>query len=233
MTLAEVLITLGIIGTIAAFTIPTLIANTQKQEYTTTLKKAYTTFNQALMQMTIDYGCPGDLRCTGLFANGALQSTGNIISSYFKVNKNCGTTSSQGCFSDSVGSYYNNSGARNTTFDSGSYRFITIDNIAFAIVSMNNNCSTSNYGVGSMASVCGILYLDVNGLKGPNNFGRDIFDYYITNGKGPLLYPYGGPDMIINGVSNYWKDLNSCNNLNPGGTPCAGRVMEESWQMNY
>ena len=39
-TLAEVLITLGIIGVVAAMTLPSLIANHQKQVYVTGLKKA-------------------------------------------------------------------------------------------------------------------------------------------------------------------------------------------------
>lgn len=39
--LAEVLITLGIIGIVAAMTIPTLIANTNSQKYRSQLKKQY------------------------------------------------------------------------------------------------------------------------------------------------------------------------------------------------
>ena len=42
-TLAEVLITLAIIGVVAAMTIPTLINNYQKKQTVTQLKKAYTT----------------------------------------------------------------------------------------------------------------------------------------------------------------------------------------------
>ncbi|MDD3237306.1 MAG: type II secretion system protein [Candidatus Gastranaerophilales bacterium] len=47
-TLAEVLITLVIIGVIAALTIPSLLNNTNKEEYKTGLKKAYSALNQAL-----------------------------------------------------------------------------------------------------------------------------------------------------------------------------------------
>lgn len=39
-TLAEVLITLGVIGVVAAMTLPTLIQNYQEQEYVNKLKKA-------------------------------------------------------------------------------------------------------------------------------------------------------------------------------------------------
>ena len=40
-TLAEVLITLGIIGVVAAMTIPTLIANTRAQQYRARLKRRF------------------------------------------------------------------------------------------------------------------------------------------------------------------------------------------------
>ena len=47
-TLAEVLITLGIIGVVAAMTLPTLIAKYQKQEVVTKLKRVYSVMNQAI-----------------------------------------------------------------------------------------------------------------------------------------------------------------------------------------
>lgn len=47
-TLAEVLITLAIIGVVAALTIPSVIANTQQQEFKTGLKKAVSVLNSAL-----------------------------------------------------------------------------------------------------------------------------------------------------------------------------------------
>ncbi len=47
-TLAEVLITLGIIGVVAAMTLPTLIAKYQKKVVATHLKKFYTVMSQAI-----------------------------------------------------------------------------------------------------------------------------------------------------------------------------------------
>ena len=46
-TLAEILITLGIIGVVAAMTIPTLITNYQKKASVTKLQKAISILNQA------------------------------------------------------------------------------------------------------------------------------------------------------------------------------------------
>ena len=48
-TLAEVLITLGIIGVVAAMTIPTLISNTNGAQFKTAYKKALSTLNQAIL----------------------------------------------------------------------------------------------------------------------------------------------------------------------------------------
>lgn len=56
-TLAEVLITLVIIGVIAAMTIPTLLSNTNKQEFKTALKKAMSVINQAI---TLNYALTGN-----------------------------------------------------------------------------------------------------------------------------------------------------------------------------
>jgi prepilin-type N-terminal cleavage/methylation domain-containing protein len=55
-TLAEVLITLGIIGIVATLTIPGLIANYKKKETVTRLKKAYSTMAQAIQLSEVDNG---------------------------------------------------------------------------------------------------------------------------------------------------------------------------------
>ena len=57
-TLAEVLITLGIIGVVAAMTLPTLIQNHRKHEAETKLAKIYSVVNQAIKLSTVEYGEP-------------------------------------------------------------------------------------------------------------------------------------------------------------------------------
>ena len=54
-TLAEVLITLGIIGVVAAMTIPTLIANTNGAKYRSQFKKTISTLNQAGLMAQAQY----------------------------------------------------------------------------------------------------------------------------------------------------------------------------------
>ena len=55
-TLAEVLITLGIIGIVAALTMPALITKYQKKQTLTKLKKTYSTLNQAFKLSEIENG---------------------------------------------------------------------------------------------------------------------------------------------------------------------------------
>ena len=55
-TLAEVLITLGIIGIVAAMTMPVLIANHNKSVVETRLKKFYSSMNQAIKMAEAEYG---------------------------------------------------------------------------------------------------------------------------------------------------------------------------------
>jgi len=64
-TLAEVLITLGIIGVVAAMTIPTLIANTNGAKFRAQFKKTLSTLNQAgLMSMAqYDFDYAGAKEC--------------------------------------------------------------------------------------------------------------------------------------------------------------------------
>lgn len=54
-TLAEVLITLGIIGVVAAMTIPTLIANTNSAKFRSQFKKTLSTLNQAGLMAQAQY----------------------------------------------------------------------------------------------------------------------------------------------------------------------------------
>ena len=53
-TLAEVLVTLGIIGVVAAMTMPTLVENHQKKVYIVQLQKVYTELAQAAKRVLTD-----------------------------------------------------------------------------------------------------------------------------------------------------------------------------------
>ena len=64
-TLAEVLVTLGIIGVVSAMTVPTLMQNYQRQSYVTQLHKVYNEMSQVFQQMMTDRNAL-NLKETGL-----------------------------------------------------------------------------------------------------------------------------------------------------------------------
>lgn len=236
-TLAEVLIAMTVIGIIAAMTIPTLVSNYQKEEYVVGLKKAYSIATQALLQMSDDAGCSGDLRCMNLFG-GTNEDIGDKLVDYFSVDKNCGVEMSNNdalreCFRSVIHTDYDS--APNVTANFANwYNFITADGVAYSIVGsgalLGGNCPDDTWtGVGPLTQHCGNLLIDVNGpLKKPNTFGRDIFGFNITSGEGIKLYPFGAEQTIL---TPYWKD--ACNTDVKNGMSCTARVMDESWQMKY
>jgi len=244
-TLAEVLITLGIIGVVAALTIPTLMANYQKVQEVAALKKSYAEITEALRLMANDHGCPDDLKCVGVFDDS--NTLGNEFKKYFKLAKDCGATydandGSTKCMADSYSYNYDGSGDRyDMDADNSSYyRFVTADGFGIALEVGADNCA-NNQVDGKLnlnqSQVCGFMWVDVNGSKGPNNVGRDIFAFKITNGKGPAIYPIGGSEDISDqpgwvnssGTPSYCdKDI-----TNKDGSSCTARIMEQGWQMLY
>ena len=81
-TLAEVLITLGIIGVVAAMTIPTLIANTNSAKFRSQFKKSLSTLNQAglMAQAQYDFDYAGTDTACGADKAGAAQNPENVMS---------------------------------------------------------------------------------------------------------------------------------------------------------
>lgn len=56
-TLAEVLITLGIIGVVAAMTMPSLVNEHRNKQYVVAFKKLYSNFSNAIILYKADQGC--------------------------------------------------------------------------------------------------------------------------------------------------------------------------------
>lgn len=255
-SLAEVLVTIGIIGVIASITIIALIQNYQKTQYVEQLKKAYSEVNQVLTQMSNDWGSPGDL--TGAFTSDKISGTtcdsacmtdiGDRLSAYFKLYKNCKMTEDidKGvCFSNKASTNFDGSATRTNSYDLATrYRFATLNGISF-MFSPYGYCKTYNKN-GTGVVTCGVIDIDTNGAgKGPNNYGIDIHRFAITNRAGiydtttqtingtnrPLLYPYGGL------YYDYYRLYNGCfgDNTTYGksGSFCAARIIEEGWKMSY
>ena len=176
-TLAEALITLGIIGVVAAITIPSIIQKTKDKETVTAVKKAYTMFSQALLRAIGDNGdVSGWDFGTYNTSDGALKVE-NYFKPYLNIAQDCGI--SGGCFPNK---YFQISGIEDgvgDTFNSASSVFATAKLADGSLVAVWSGGS-SNYG---------FIIVDINGLKGPNTYGKDTFWFHFDKkGVGPFWW---------------------------------------------
>lgn len=244
-TLAEILITLGIIGIIAAITIPVIVNNYTKVQYVSGLKKAYTSIQTALKQYIVDQGVD-NLSQTNLFNTSDPQYFVNVfIKKYFNVVEGSVCLPGDGsCVIE--GTYLNNSTSSvNYEFGNGEksnssyYVFCTIDGICFGItLNAKTNCNPHSTGI--MKGDCGSLYLDVNGAKPPNKLGRDYFWMIKIDPWGNLFPVYSEPYSIYvsgNSDSIWQNDTGLCGGSNPSanttGHSCTARIIDKGWVMDY
>ena len=159
-TLAEVLITLGIIGVVAAMTLPTLIQNHQKQAYVTGLKKAYANLQNAFAKMAYDEDVTewSQTYCFSDYYNYSSEECFNRFKKQFNVvkGKYLATTEEE-CWH-----YSNNMCHYIYTNDGMLYLF---------------DCGSVDVG----------FLVDVNGDKGPNKWGRDRFNFHIEPTKNKII----------------------------------------------
>ena len=120
-TLAEVLVTLSIVGVIAILTIPSLVKNYRYKIYSTSIEKAYSQISAAAKQAMDDDMTNDWYKST----SGAVDDNENctkgscyFLNNYFKLaRKNCGGTTSPKCFADTYTNLDGSSG--NLPFERG------------------------------------------------------------------------------------------------------------------
>ena len=220
-TLAEVLITLGIIGIVAALTMPSLIANYKKKETVTRLKKAYSVVQQAIKMSELDNG---EVQYWNIKLNG--REFFNIyFDKYFQYTKKY--TSSE-LWDIAPRKLLNGSNYTGTTYasDSNGYHIMLADGVLITLHYGSENC----IWVG----------IDTNGLAFPNQIGRDTFLFVFTSQYG--LQPLGGQGTTADGPSSNWSygEYNrdkiiggsslACN-VNKSGYWCAALIMNDGWEM--
>ena len=184
-TLAEVLITLVIIGVIAAMTVPTLMNNTNAQEFRSALKKAISGANQAL---TLHYALEG------LSAND--YSDAAAITAVFK--KRMSIIDGQETFTtdDCDGA------SKNTVFTTADGIIFCVDSTYASEVSDEQGvpCDSYNTVPCTESTDKANLWIDVNGAKNPNKATtfssrpRDIYQAHIYAQK---VVPFGEPTQEV------------------------------------
>lgn len=161
-TLAEVLITLGIIGVVAAMTLPALIQNYQDKQFKTAYKKAYADVNAAFQFMIAnnEYNTPQRKNNDVLtFFSEDENGFGNnlkTLSKYFKVTKTCYNNNAGECFVLDAECGRRN-GAGNCLVSS--YAFIDASGRQWYMYANNESA----------------IIVDTNGNKKPNVLGKDRF----------------------------------------------------------
>lgn len=186
-TLSEVLITLGVIGIVAAMTLPTLLVHNRERENTAKLKKIYSTMTQAYTRAVAERGTPDfwDLKAQN-DAEGA-KNIKDILAPYFAVTPD---GSKKAAWNNSNTMLLNKAQGPNLGTNTGSYAtFSVVDGMSVAFNIENPDCKAEFGDSKALKNVCATFIADVNGAKRPNQFGFDIFKFYITKYG---IQPYGG-----------------------------------------
>lgn len=214
-TLAETLITLTIIGIIAALTVPSLLSSYQNYAYYTGLKKAQSVLNNAYALTLKENGAYDTWGITSDEEMGSVVKLAEKFKDYLNYVNICENQS--GCWALTK----NLNG--NSTIIYGSDRGIGSNMITMKLADGMNLCFdiwintgvVIRFGSSTNLTYAGIIWVDVNGDKGPNRAGRDVF-VFILDDEG--LKPAGN-------VNNLNCDVNDT--ANTAGFTCTYKVLSE------
>ncbi|MBR1753615.1 prepilin-type N-terminal cleavage/methylation domain-containing protein, partial [bacterium] len=213
-TLAEVLITLGIIGVVAALTIPTLMQSYQNKQYVSGFQKAWGVINNAIELSVANNGFSKNWDT--MKDNLDVPYLEKYFLPYFKIIKDCGLEKGQGCMPQEALRIDKSlePGAHNDNL--GQYKILLSDGSAM------NLCT--NIGRGKYVHIV----VDTNGpKKGPNTYGRDIW-WFEFNPATQKAYPFIDTDIETNKTLEELKDY--C--LTYGST-CGAYLVQNGYNMDY
>ena len=249
-TLAEVLITLSILGVVAAISIPNIIHNYQKRLTITKLQKAYANIEKMANNVAVSSGCIGqDLNCTGLFdiSNSSQFANKFIELSGLKVSKK---------YNEYIGiKKLNYKNFDSSAVPEGTQIVLTPENIAYIIQKSGTKVYDKNaqYGIGSIKVIKIIvitepkkMYDKTGNVRNYTQYttdlvsGRNVF-YFMIDDKfnvEPIFYSSIAdwqPSKIDN---NYAKPEHidiycNPNNASGSGFPCALRIIKDGWKITY
>ena len=171
-TLAEVLITLGIIGVVAALTMPSLMANYKKSVAKNQFKKTYSTLTNAFNQTVQDLG--ESVNCSHQsYTSEACKELWNEFVKNLNVVKYCETDAyAQGC----VPNYSPEIFPR--TQGCGGFSAAQIKEQQPAAVLADGSII---FPYGWQKTLYPAIGFDINGFKKPNAGGQDVFSLGISH----------------------------------------------------
>lgn len=173
-TMAEVLITLGILAVVIAMTMPSLIMKYQEKEMVTRLKKVYSTLSNAYNEILYEHGKPDE------WGISSYDEVSLLFTKYIKKAKVCSRNSPQAkrCFN--VSKRYDLLKLTSGNTYNGASSFIMNDGMIAGFdaqvgVETALKCTELNY--------CFHIVVDLNGNKPPNQWGVDTFLFHVTKDK--------------------------------------------------
>ena len=209
-TLAEVLITLTIIGVVASMTIPGLMHNYQKKVILSQLKKTYAELSQAIQMSALENGNTEDWSLENNLATvqGHKEYGDKYIAPYLKIAQKAGGVSGWWTCTPNKqfpGLYCVSTVSKKSNYSAWvPYIYYLQSGAAVTVGGWNQR----------------VLTVDVNGMKKPNRAGYDVFTFSISDNK--LVSPSWS-------ASDNWScDEKSTHSYN--GWACASRIINNSWE---
>lgn len=172
-TLSEVLLTIGIIGVIAALTIPIIVNKIDTIQRNTQVEKMYSLVNNALYAIKADNS--GTL--LGLFPDATTAM--NLLAGQLKYSKLCNNVVSDGCMPSGTIKYLKGGGSWN--YSNSAAIVLNTGNIIWIYKDFATNgwaqCNSTDI---ISQPYCFMLEIDINGSKQPNQLGVDVFEFFVT-----------------------------------------------------
>ena len=193
-TLSETLITLTIIGVIAVIAVPNIIRRINDTQQVVALKKAYAMLDNAINNAYVIEGSPLEWDDTGETSGRAYTEFGYVLIKYLPTEdyRTYGCCSHSNFFSRKYGypgAEYNGYYRKYKTLDGRIGDFIE-GNYGFPI-KLKNGMYITHIGLADDFSLVranrreqfGIaeIRIDINGIKGPNRYGYDVFSFTIDD----------------------------------------------------
>ena len=188
-TVAEILITLGIIGVVSALTIPQLTQNGQRKVYANKLSAAVSDFENAMTTMLMREG-KDLLQETPAWTDNFLGELTNIFP--HKTDKITDIERKNLDKTDGIDFPKTDEANKIYLFRNHKGFYYSVNVNGTLSTQLENKVMAEG---GAMTSLAAYVYIDANGDKKPNMWGRDCF-VYALGGDGHL-YPYGGKDFNI------------------------------------
>ena len=233
-TLAEVLITLGVIGVVAAMTMPVLITNYQKHVTVNRLKKSVSSLSQAMTRAQADYGDMSgwDFLQAGDNLTEDAESVRekretfvkNYIMQYMQIVKDCGPNNINKCYDYSVSSLDRSSFKMMMSYGR---MFLTADGALYSIA-VDSTITTDDDGKPISVSTGDLLVnIDINGAQGPNLLGRDVFLLQLDPSDKKLKMFGAGVSRDVLKNDSWW----GCNSRTSKRYYCGALIEHDSWQI--